>query len=300
MPTGEKGKSYKENMEYHRGTSWKAKLRVAVDKAIWTSINYEEFLQKMQLAGYEVRQGKHLSFRAPEQKNFTYMKSLGSYYSEENVRIRLAKNRSKVKTPKHLSREARLYINISTYVTTGNREGFERWAKLNNLKETARTFNYLSENNLLNYEDFKNHVADSADAIQATESKIQSLNKQLDAQRLLQKRCDVYRHCRTVLLAEKDAPDKKAYQKQHQAEYQLHDTTLQELSDLGIKKLPSQEKLQKQLQQLETELAATQKELSQLQANLRTLHVVQSNFSSMLQDADILPELSSENPEQSI
>ena len=44
MPTGEKGKSYKENMEYHRGTSWKAKLRVAVDKAIWTSINYEEFL----------------------------------------------------------------------------------------------------------------------------------------------------------------------------------------------------------------------------------------------------------------
>lgn len=85
-----KGKSYKENMEYHRGTSWKAKLRVAVDKAIWASINYEEFLQKMQLAGYEVRQGKHLSFRAPEQKNFTYMKSLGSYDSEENVRIRLA------------------------------------------------------------------------------------------------------------------------------------------------------------------------------------------------------------------
>lgn len=42
----EKRKSYKENMEYHRGTSWKAKLRVAVDKAIWTSINYEEFLQK--------------------------------------------------------------------------------------------------------------------------------------------------------------------------------------------------------------------------------------------------------------
>ena len=69
MPTEKKGKSYKENMEYHHGTSWKVKLRVAVDKAIWTSINYEEFLQKMQLAGYEVRQGKHLSFRAPEQKN---------------------------------------------------------------------------------------------------------------------------------------------------------------------------------------------------------------------------------------
>ena len=51
MTTSEKGKSYKENMEYHRGTSWKTKLRVSIDKAIWSSINYEEFLQKMQLEG---------------------------------------------------------------------------------------------------------------------------------------------------------------------------------------------------------------------------------------------------------
>lgn len=199
MPIGEKGKSYKENMEYHRGTSWKAKLRVAVDKAIWASINYEEFLQKMQLAGYEIRQGKHLSFRAPEQKNFTYMKSLGSYYSEENVRIRLAKNRSKVKAPKHLSREARLYINISTYVTTGNREGFERWAKLNNLKEAARTFNYLSENNLLNYEDFQQHLSDVNASVKAAEQRITQINSELSTQKIIRKHCDSYRLCRKVI-----------------------------------------------------------------------------------------------------
>ena len=224
MPTGEKGKSYKENMEYHRGTSWKAKLRVAVDKAIWTSINYEEFLQKMQLAGYEIRQGKHLSFRAPEQKNFTYMKSLGSYYSEENVRIRLAKNRNKVKTPKHLSREARLYINISTYVTTGNREGFERWAKLNNLKEAARTFNYLSENNLLNYEDFKQHVSDIEVSVKVADQKIAQINSELSTQKVIQKHCDSYRLCRKVIEDCKSAKNPKAYRTKHQAEYQLHDS----------------------------------------------------------------------------
>lgn len=224
MPSGEKGKSYKENMEYHRGTSWKAKLRVAVDKAIWTSINYEEFLQKMQLAGYEVRQGKHLSFRAPEQKNFTYMKSLGSYYSEENVRIRLAKNRSKVKTPKHLSREARLYINISTYVTTGNREGFERWAKLNNLKEAARTFNYLSENNLLNYEDFKQHVSDIEVSVKVADQKIAQINSDLNTQKVIQKHCDSYRLCRKVIEDCKSAKNPKDYRTKHQAEYQLHDS----------------------------------------------------------------------------
>ena len=260
MPTGEKGKSYKENMEYHRGTSWKAKLRVAVDKAIWTSINYEEFLQKMQLAGYEVRQGKHLSFRAPEQKNFTYMKSLGSYYSEENVRIRLSKNRSKAKVPKHLSREARLYINISTYVTTGNREGFERWAKLNNLKEAARTFNYLSENNLLNYEDFKQHVSDIEVSVKVADQKIAQINSELSTQKVIQKHCDSYRLCRKVIEDCKSAKNPKAYRTKHQAEYQLHDSLKKELQDLGVTKIPSSNKIQKQIENLESEQTSTVRE----------------------------------------
>ena len=268
MPTGEKGKSYKENMEYHRGTSWKAKLRVAVDKAIWTSINYEEFLQKMQLAGYEVRQGKHLSFRAPEQENFTYMKSLGSYYSEENVRIRLAKNRNKVKTPKHLSREARLYINISTYVTTGNREGFERWAKLNNLKEAARTFNYLSENNLLNYDDFRQHVSDIEASVKVADQRIAQINSELSTQKVIQKHCNSYRLCRKVIEDCKSAKNPKAYRTKHQAEYQLHDSLKKELQDLGITKIPSSNKIQKRIENLESEQAATVRENQELQKKL--------------------------------
>ena len=70
--------------------------------------------------------------------------------------------------------------------------------------------------------------------------------------------------------------------------------------NLESKKLPSQEKLQKQIQKLENELASVQKERIQLQADQRTLRIVQSNFSSMLQDTDILPELFSDETEQSI
>ena len=293
MPTGEKGKSYKENMEYHRGTSWKAKLRVAVDKAIWTSINYEEFLQKMQLAGYEVRQGKHLSFRAPEQKNFTYMKSLGSYYTEENVRIHLAKNRSKVKTPKHLSREARLYINISTYVTTGNREGFEHWAKLNNLKEAARTFNYLSENNLLNYEDFRQHVSDVDASVKAADQRIAHITSELSTQKVIQKHCDSYRLCRKVIEDCKSAKNPKEYRSKHLAEYQLHDSLKKELQDLGVTKIPSSNKIQKRIENLESEQAATVREKQKLQKKQKTLDIIQQNFSVLLDapeiNSDLLP-----------
>ena len=75
-------------MEHIRGTSWKSKLKVAVDKAIWSSLTYEEFLVKMKASGYEIREGKNLAFRAPEQKHFTNIKTLGSYYSIENVNAR--------------------------------------------------------------------------------------------------------------------------------------------------------------------------------------------------------------------
>lgn len=97
MPTGEKAKSYKENMEYKRGNSWKAKLKYNVDRAIWSSVSFDEFLMKMKETGYEIRQGKYLAFRAPDQKHFTNVKTLGAYYAEDSILRRLEKNRHKAR-----------------------------------------------------------------------------------------------------------------------------------------------------------------------------------------------------------
>ena len=196
----------------------------------------------MKLAGYEIRQGKNLAFRAPEQKNFTNMKSLGSYYTEENALLRLEKNRHKTKSPRNVSREVRLFINLSAYVSTGNRAGFERWAQLNNLKEAARTFNYLSENNLLNYEDFRQHIADIDNSIIATEQRISELSSEISHQELIQKHCLSYRTCRKIVEDAKTAPDPQKYKAAHQSEYKLHDSLKQQLQELGITKLPSPER----------------------------------------------------------
>lgn len=206
------------------------------------------------------------------------MKSLGNYYTEENVRARLEKNRYKTKAPKHLSREARLYINISTYVTTGNREGFERWAKLNNLKEAARTFNYLSENNLLNYDDFQQHISDVENSIKAADQKFEEISAELGTQKLIQKHCDSYRLCRKVIENCKSAQNSKAYRTKHQAEYQLHDSLKKELQDLGVTKIPTSEKIQKRIESLESEQAAVICEKQELQKKQKTLGIIQQNF----------------------
>ena len=282
MPTGEKGKSYKENMEYHRGTSWKAKLKATIDKSIWTSISYNEFLQKMKLAGYEIRQGKNLAFRAAEQTNFTYMKSLGSYYSEENVRERLDKNRHKLKIPRNVNREVRIFIDISNYVTNGNRTGFEHWANLNNLKEAAKTFNYLSENNLLNYEDFQQHCSDISGSIVANTTKIENLEKEISVQSQLRKQCNLYRSCRKIVEAENTVSNKTRYRTKHEREYQLHDSLKKELLESGIKKIPSNQKLSSKIESLENERHTILTENQKLQKQEKTLSIVQQNFQMLL------------------
>ena len=282
MPTGEKGKSYKENMEYHRGNSWKAKLKVAVDKAIWSSINYDEFLQKMMLTGYEIRQGKDLAFRAPEQKNFTNMKSLGSYYTEENVLLHLEKNRHKTKSPRNVSREVGIFINISSYVSTGNRTGFERWAQLNNLKEAARTFNYLAENNLLNYKDFQQHIIDIDNSIIATKQRISEISSEISHQELIQKHCSSYRTCRKIVEDAKTAPDPQKYKTIHQLEYKLHDTLKQQLQELGIAKLPSPERLQNKVDTLKRVCSNVHREKQDLDNRKSILNIITANIENLL------------------
>lgn len=288
MPKEKNGRSYKENMEYHRGNSWKAKLKVAVDKAIWTSVNYDEFLLKMKLSGYEIRQGKHLAFRAPEQKNFTYMKSLGSYYTEDSVQERLNRNRHKTVSPKNISRKVRLFIDISAFIESGNQKGFETWAKRNNLKQAALTFNYLSENNLLNYESFQRHIEDISEAVHLCEEKIDNLNNKISHQQVLQKQCDAYRKCRRIVRDGKCAPDPQLYKSQHLSEFQLHDTLKKQLSDAGITKIPSPERLTRELDQLENEKISAIQELHKLENQRNTLNVVQSNFSILLKEHDII------------
>lgn len=180
---------------------------------------------------------------------------------------------------------------MTSYVADDNRPGFEQWAGKNNLKEAAKTFCYLSQHNLLNYEEFQNHISDLEASIQATDDQILQTQKAIQNQKIIMKHCEVYRACRDVVRAEKDAPDKALYHKQHQAEYQLHDVTLKELAEFGIHKLPSSEKLQRQQLELEEDLASSKKEKQDLQKQQKTLQVIEHNFDAMIREAGVkVPE----------
>ena len=70
---------------HRKGTSWKAKLKAAIDTAIPQAKDFDDFLRLLQEQGYEAKRGKYVSFRAPGQERFTRCKTLGEAYTEEAI-----------------------------------------------------------------------------------------------------------------------------------------------------------------------------------------------------------------------
>ena len=155
------------------------------------------------------------------------------------------------------------------------------------MKEAARTFNYLSENNLLNYEDFQQHLSDVNASVKAAEQRITQINSELSTQKIIRKHCDSYRLCRKVIEDCKSAKNPKVYRTKHQAEYQLHDSLKKELQDLGVTKIPSSNKIQKRIENLESEQAATVREKQELQKQQKTLDIIQQTLIALMHTPNV-------------
>ena len=94
----------------------------------------------------------------------------------------------------------------------------------------------------------------------------------------------------------KSAKNPKAYLTKHQAEYQLHDSLKKELQDLGVTKIPSSNKIQKRIDNLESEQTATLREKQELQKKQKTLDIIRQNFTALLNAPEIQIPVSEKEP----
>ena len=65
------GKSWYENEQAKKGTSWKSRLQFDIDRIIKQSQDWGEFLKKMVELGYEIKHGKHIAFKPKDKPRFT-------------------------------------------------------------------------------------------------------------------------------------------------------------------------------------------------------------------------------------
>ena len=282
-PSQNKGMGYKEYTEAKRGTSWKQKLKQTIDRLVITAKDYDDFLRLMQEAGYEIKTGKYISFRAEGQERFTRSKTIGENYTEERIRERIAgrtpRRSQRQATPKGIS----LIGDIQARIRLIDSKGYEHKAKLTILKEAARTLNYLTENNLLQYADLEKKVEDVHSSYDRTGKELKGVEARLREVQPLIKNISNYQRLKPVYDAFQKAKDKPGFKAKHEAELVIFEAARSTLLAMqGDEKLPSLKTLQAQQQRLLDEQQRLYDERAKLKKEARMIDTMKANVDIFL------------------
>ena len=282
-PSQNKGMGYKEYTEAKRGTSWKQKLKQTIDRLVITAKDYDDFLRLMQEAGYEIKPGKYISFRAEGQERFTRSKTIGENYTEERIKERIAgrtprRNRRQT-VPKGIS----LIGDIQERIRLIDSKGYEYKAKLTILKEAARTLNYLTENNLLQYADLEKKVEDVHSSYDRTGKELKGVEARLREVQPLIKNISNYQRLKPVYDAFQKAKDKPSFKAKHDAELVIFEAARSTLLAMqGDEKLPSLKTLQAEQQRLLDEQQRLYDERAKLKKEVKQIETIKSNVDTFL------------------
>lgn len=282
-PSQNKGMGYKEYTEAKRGTSWKQKLKQTIDRIVITAKDYDDFLRLMQEAGYEIKTGKYISFRAKGQERFTRSKTIGENYTEERIKERIAgrtpRRSQRQTTPKGIS----LIGDIQERIRLIDSRGYEYKAKLTILKEAARTLNYLTENSLLQYADLEKKVEDVHSSYDRTGKELKGVEARLREVQPLIKNISNYQRLKPVYDAFQKAKDKRSYKAKHEAELVIFEAARSTLLAMqGDEKLPSLKMLQAEQAQLFEEQKRLYAERNRLKKEAKQIETIKSNVDTFL------------------
>ena len=282
VPGQDKGKSYAEYTAEKQGTSYKAKLKTAIDTLIPQVKDFDELLRRLQEMGYEIKQGKYISFRAAGQERFTRTKTLGAAYTEEAIKERIkGVYVAKTKTLRE-DKKIRLVVDLENSIKAQQSAGYERWAKIHNLKQAAKTMNFLTEHKIEQYADLTAKIAEVTTASEQTADSLKEVEKRITDMTLLIKNITTYQKTKPVYAAYRKAKDKEKYRAAHESDIILHDAAAKALRAAGISKLPSITALQAEYAALQEQKEALYADYDKLKKQVKEYDVIKQNIDSIL------------------
>ena len=290
-PGADKGKSYIAHTATQAGTSYKAKLKAAIDRLIPASTDFEDLLLRLQREGYEIKRGKYISCRASDQERFTRMKTLGVDYTEEAITARIAGRSRPSRQPKQRDGKISLLIDIQNSIKAQQSAGFAHWAKLNNLKQAARTMNFLTEHGITSYGELESRLAALTERRDTAHTSIKEIEARTAELSLVMKHAATYRQLKPMYDRYRQSRDKEKFLRGHESEIILFEAAARELKRMEAVPLPSTESMKKEL----TELTAKK---DALLAEYRTARSEAQEYETIRQNVDALLSVPKEQEQQ--
>lgn len=267
--------------------SFQEQLRQAIDTVLEESpTDFEVFLKKLESAGIEVnRERKNLRLRVPGQKNYTRCNTLKGDYTEQAIRERIEGSRT-MKSRRAFSQKTvpkvGLLVDIEAAVRAGKGPGYERWAKVFNLKQLSQAVIYLKEHGDMSYEDLIEKTAAATAHFNSLSAKIKELEVQMTANGELQKQIVNYAKTRAVYVAYRKAGYSKKFRVEHETDILLHQAAKKYFDGIGITSLPSVKSLQEEYAGLLEQKREAYAVYKQARSDMKELYNIKANVDYLL------------------
>ena len=283
---GRKGLSYVKWLGNKAKPSNREVVRIAVDEILDSKPkDMEEFLKLLEARGYVVKRGKHLTLKHPDFKKSIRMDSLGDGYTEEDIRAIIAGTRQLVQrrhrdilTPERNS----LLIDIEAKLSEGKGSGYERWAKVHNLKQMAQTINYLREQGLLNLNELQKRTDDVTSKYHELSDKIKRAEVRIKEISELKTQIINFAKTREVYAAYKKSGYSKDFLAGHETEIMVHKAAKKSFYELNLQKLPTIKSLNDEFTELVAEKKKFYHEYTSVRDEMRELLIHKSNVEKIL------------------
>lgn len=266
------------------------KLRQTIDEVLaGKPKTFDEFLHLMQGAGYEMKSGKHYSFKSAEQKKFIRLRSLGEGYSEDEIKAiiegKSPQRKSKKPTtrqPKRQEKSVNLLVDIQEKLQQGKGKGYEQWAKIFNLKQMAQTVNFLQEHKLLAYSDLEEKAKKCTATFDELNTQIKTVEKRMAEIQVLKKHIINYAKTRDIYTDYRKAGYSKKFYEEHRADLTLHKAAKAAFDELGVKKLPTIKTLQTEYTDLLLKKKKTYRQYHSAKKEMQDILTAKANIDHLL------------------
>ena len=263
--------------------TYQDRLRAAIDTALAKRpADFPAFLSLMEQAGYEVKQQRGvISFRAPGQERFTRLRSdtLGEGYSETDIWAALSGSRQRPGQPRQ---KISLAIDIQSRLQ-GKGPGYERWAKVFNLKQMAAALAYLQDNGLTDYEQLEQKVTAVTEHFHKLSDQIKSTEAALHTNMELKAATVQYAKTRPVFEKYKASKYCKKFLAEHGADIELYRAACADFKAiLGGAKLPKMDTLKEEGRKLSEQKKKLYAEYRKTKADMQEVTTIKANIDYLL------------------
>lgn len=217
QPYSNKGKQ----IEYPKPLTQREQLCMDLDEVLKKKPkSFEELVRFLQEADYEYKGGKQPAFRKKGQKRFIRLRSLDPEYSKENLEAIIAGEKThREKTysrQKHAARpQMSLLIDIQAKLQQGKGAGYERWAKVFNLKQMAQAMVFYENHKFRDYGELEQLAAESVRKTDEMLASIKADEARLAEIKVMKTHLQNYNKAKNVFAEYKKSGYSKKYFEEH-------------------------------------------------------------------------------------